>query len=132
MDSAEILERAADEMERRGKTREGYCDSRGRVCVIGAVAIIHGVPANLPAICEWDNLSSLNATPEWRSALIEAFNGCIVWSDRNDAPTVIAGLRAVAATLRAQSCRDSTAVTTDTRALISHATAQAPAAEPER
>ncbi len=101
VNTAEILDRAADEMERRGKATHGYCDAAGRVCVIGAIAAIHGIAIDCGAMADWD--SRCRETPEWRTKLMDAFGGGVtIWSDANDAPTVIAGLRAVAATLRAQ------------------------------
>lgn len=107
MNAADILERAADEMQRRGKCAGDFSDDRGRVCAHGAIGLACGIPIGLVQ-CRWPSGAGQSATqaltafvppvPEdcWLSAVAQ-------WSDTNDAPTVIAGLRAVAATLRAQS-----------------------------
>lgn len=98
-DAADVLERAADEMERRGKTEGDYTDARGGVCVYGALCCALGRAPND------DNSADI---PKYAYKPIMEFirtddeQAIANWSDDNDAPTVIAGLRAIAATLRAQ------------------------------
>ncbi len=113
MDTAEILERAADEMQRRGKAEGEYLADDGSLCAVGAMRCAMGINPEVG----FDGDSQI--TPAWNAMSSFIGGGSVAdWNDDNDAPTVIAGLRAVAATLRAQSCRDLTAVTTDTRAFV--------------
>lgn len=94
MNAADILERAADKMQRCGKC-EGVGGYRGRVCAIGALA--YATDDLAPEL-------SRSLVSDWPAYIaLKSLVGHVPdWSDKNDAPTVIAGLRAVAATLRAQ------------------------------
>ncbi len=103
METWEVLERAADEMERRGKCEGAYMTQNAKVCAIGAMTIGAG-----NVLTPFEQNAAFDFVVNMHPALtaLEAFLGphtCTArWNDSNDAPTVIAGLRAVAATLRAQ------------------------------
>ena len=101
MNTAEVLERAADIMQARGKACEAYIDGDGSVCVVGACALASGIPADSDEIAQWWRSKFGDADPT--SWVRRAFGNVTGWSDGNDAPTVIAGLRAVAAVERAKS-----------------------------
>ncbi len=109
METWEVLERAADEMERRGKAFGLYVDSDSSVCTIGAIAVAMGF-----VITVENNADAANALHRDGCAALCAMRTItgpetvMSWSDANDAPTVIAGLRAVAASLKAQSAQHAT------------------------
>ncbi len=120
-------------MERRGKCGNDYMNQRGEVCAIGAIAIAIGHD-----LTPDDNVRPAHAVVMQRAPAFVALEKyvpdmeVVKWSDGNHIDVVTSTMRAVAATLRAQSCRDLTAVTTDTHSITAPASAQAPAAEPER
>ncbi len=93
-------------MERRGKAEGIRIDNGGRVCALGALQIATGERGTRD-----DNLYGYREAPRFvveplakfcRPDDGEPYSGIAGWSNTNDAPTVIAGMRAVAATLRAQ------------------------------
>ncbi len=83
-------------MERRGKANYCLIENDGSVCALGAIAVANGYSM---AQWPWPSMEEYT-TPLVRFIGVE--NGIAKWSNNNDAPTVIAGLRAVAATLRAK------------------------------
>lgn len=107
MEAFEILERAADEMQRRGKCEGTRMNESGQVCALGAMQVASGfIPRGLNIWDDWKEVRSdvINAmSPFLGTNKYGALAAIADWSNGNDAPTVIAGLKAVAATLRAQS-----------------------------
>jgi hypothetical protein len=95
MEAWEVLERAANEMQRRGKCEVQLVDDAGRVCAWGAISVAQGFEPQYSR-CPLAVFNMLK--------LLAADHGGAVcaWSDSNDEPTVIAGLRAGAASLKAQ------------------------------
>lgn len=56
MKASEVFAKAADELIKRGHAKYSLCDSRGRVCVAGALnLVVHGRP-------DWD-VYGTDATP---------------------------------------------------------------------
>lgn len=101
MSPAEILDRAADEMQRRGKANGIRMNGSGQVCALGALQVANGVIPSGLNICNGLPMEAANALGRFVSPGGNWY--CVApWSNSNDAPTVIAGMRAVAATLRAQ------------------------------
>lgn len=99
LDAATILERAAMEMETRGKCEGDYTNAYGSLCTFGAMNVVMGrKPRDPGANISRDELQAIGALRRFCGDQYPDH-----WSDTNDAPTVIAGLRAVAMTLRAQS-----------------------------
>lgn len=71
MRTPELLEKAADILEERGWFRGGYQDPHGSaVCLIGALSIAAGLPAN--ALGTWDKDNDPDAIARVHFA-IEAF-----------------------------------------------------------
>lgn len=100
MRPSEILERAADVMQERGQCKGLTSNHLGQVCAIGAINVASG---HRPIYIE--DSPPRRAIHNGLAALIGSYN-IPAWNDANDAPTVIAGLRAVAATLRAQESQE--------------------------
>ncbi len=99
MEAYEVLERAADEMERRGKCECEYINDRGCVCAIGAIAV-----AVDPAVTSLAIAGGQFDTHPATRALVSFIDGGYIhlWSKNSDISTVTSTMRAVAASLRAQ------------------------------
>lgn len=91
-----LYDRAADEIERRGHTKNKLCDQRGAVCLYGAIHVAdHGDPYHRGR--SWD---------EWTRRLgFEYWGDAVNWNndpDRTQAE-VVARLRAAARAERGES-----------------------------
>jgi hypothetical protein len=93
MTPAEILNRAAEIMEERGKCSGTFRDAKGRVCMIGAIYAVEGFPF-------YRDRDSNFLTAE--TALFHALpRGVAEFSDRNNKRDVVRKLRSVAKKLSA-------------------------------
>ena len=108
MTPAEILDRAADEMERRGKAEAELTSPNGSICAIGALCLAVNEEMWINRPFQREVRESLRTFIGDEYCLVGDGENSQIWrwNDSSDAPTVIAGLRAVAATLRAQAAAE--------------------------
>lgn len=94
MQAKEILLKAADEMERRGKCSGRYSDSHGRVCLYGAVNLVmSGDPFHANYV-SGGYVDVMNAIEK----VVKGVN-LIDFSDKNNKRTVVAAFRRAADSL---------------------------------
>lgn len=103
-----VLNRAADEIEKRGKARTSLINSRGNVCALGAIRIAaggvvsdsYGTPVLVTARMNWEiygeayrALDGYLLENKFYGNPRSRDNGVAGWNDRNNQETVVKVIR---------------------------------------
>lgn len=98
--ASQILCQAAEEMEKRGKSRGSFKNSKGNVCALGAIRIVaFGDPF------DWTiSPSYLSALKTLEEVIPDNYSDDPItsWNDKNNKDTVVAGLQKAAELAKAR------------------------------
>lgn len=89
MTDKEILSKAADLIEERGKCEGTYQDDTGALCAIGAISVAQGARPS-------DLTDAETRFGRWIASHGLSTHGIADWADRADKATVVATLRQAA------------------------------------
>lgn len=108
-DIAQVLRAAAEYMSEHGKCEGAYEDDDGAVCAFGAVAAVQDLMITRTSVEGTTYKTPIqtraaDALEKWLSTQPgNNIDSVIVWSDRNDAETVILGIKRAAEWAESQS-----------------------------